>query len=171
MNNIETKIEKARPEDAGKILEYLKIVGGETDNLTFGSDGMPYTVEQEREHIAALALSDTSLMLTAKKGDEIVGCAMFTGMTGARMKHRGEVSVSVRRSEWGQGIGSMLMQTLIDFARENVRVEIISLEVRSDNSRAIALYRKFGFGKIGTFPGFFKINGEYVDFDLMALYL
>ena len=32
------KIEKALPEDAVSILEYLKIVGGETDNLTFGAE-------------------------------------------------------------------------------------------------------------------------------------
>lgn len=34
---IEIKIEKARPEDAEKILDYLKIIGKETDNLTFGA--------------------------------------------------------------------------------------------------------------------------------------
>ena len=30
-------IENARPEDAAAILEYLKIVGGETDNLNMGT--------------------------------------------------------------------------------------------------------------------------------------
>ncbi len=49
--------------------------------------------------------------------------------------------------------------------------EILSLEVRSDNVRAIRLYEKYGFQKIGQFKGFFKINGEYVDFDLMNLEL
>lgn len=29
-------IRKARPEDAEKILAYLRQIGGETDNLTFG---------------------------------------------------------------------------------------------------------------------------------------
>ena len=32
------RIEKAVPSDAAKLLEYLKQVGGETDNLTFGPD-------------------------------------------------------------------------------------------------------------------------------------
>ena len=49
--------------------------------------------------------------------------------------------------------------------------EIISLEVRSDNTRAIKLYEKFGFEKISVFKEFFKIKGELVDFDLMNLYL
>ena len=49
--------------------------------------------------------------------------------------------------------------------------EIIFLEVRSDNEQAIALYKKFGFEKIGEFKGFFKINGKNIDFHLMNLYL
>jgi len=32
-------------------------------------------------------------------------------------------------------------------------------------------YEKYGFRKLCTFPHFFKINGEYVDFDLMNLEL
>ena len=87
------------------------------------------------------------------------------------MKHRGEFGVSVLKCEWGQGIGSMLLEAIIDFAKNVAHAEIISLEVRSDNERAIKLYEKYGFEKIGCFKGFFKIEGEYVDFDLMNLYL
>ena len=50
-------------------------------------------------------------------------------------------------------------------------MEQVDLEVRSDNKRAIALYEKLGFRKLCTFPGFFKIHGELVDFDLMILQL
>ena len=38
-------------------------------------------------------------------------------------------------------------------------------------SRAIRLYEKFGFVRIGHYPGFFKIGGEYFDCELMNLYL
>ena len=50
------------------------------------------------------------------------------------------------------------METIIDFAKNTAKIEIISLEVRSDNKRAIALYKKFGFETVGTFCGFMKIN-------------
>ena len=33
------------------------------------------------------------------------------------------------------------------------------------------LYEKYGFRKLCVFPRFFKINGEYMDFDLMNLEL
>ena len=48
------RIEKAIPSDAAKLLEYLKQVGGETDNLTFGSEGMPFSVEAEAEFISSM---------------------------------------------------------------------------------------------------------------------
>ena len=47
----------------------------------------------------------------------------------------------------------------------------MNLEVRSSNARAIRLYEKYGFRKLCMFPHFFKINGEYIDFDLMNLEL
>lgn len=168
---MEIKIEKARPEDAEKILEYLKIVGGETDNLTFGAEGMPIPIDAERDYISSILNSTSSVMCVAKRGDEIVGNASFNGMTRERLKHRGELAVSVKQSEWSKGIGSKLIDYIIDFAKNTAHAEIISLEVRSDNVRAIKLYEKYGFEKIGSFRGFFKVNGVYVDFDLMNLYL
>jgi len=164
-------ITRAMPEDAKEILEYLKKIGGETDNLTFGSEGLPISEEAEKRYLEKLAGSTNSIMYVAKKDRKIVGSASFNGMPGERMKHRGEFAVSVLQCEWGQGIGSMLLEAIIDFARNVAHAEIISLEVRSDNTRAIKLYEKYGFEKIGCFKGFFKIDGEYVDFDLMNLYL
>ena len=164
-------IAKANPQDAKELIEFLKIVGGETENLTFGSEGLPVTVEDEENYLEMLAKTDSSVMLTAKKDGNIVGTASFSGMQRERMKHRGELAISVKKSEWGSGIGSLLMEHIIDFAKNTAHAEIISLEVRSDNTRAISLYKKYGFEKIGVFKGFFKIDGKYVDCDYMNLYL
>ena len=153
-------IEKARPEDTAELLRFLKAIGGETDNLTFGAEGLPVPPDEERKLLASLETSETSAMLTAKKSGKIVGNAHFTGMTRERLKHRGTIGISVLKSEWGQGIGTMLMEAVIDFARNTAHAEIISLEVKSDNVRAIKLYERFGFEKIGCFKGFLKINGK-----------
>lgn len=83
------------------------------------------------------------------------------------MTHRGEIGIGIKKSAWGLGIGSMLMEKLLDFAFNKAHTEIISLEVRSDNKRAIHLYEKYGFQKVGCFKGYFKINGEFIDFDIM----
>ena len=58
-------IERATAEDAVAMLEYLKQIGGETDNLTFGSEGLPFTPEAEAAYIAQMEHSHDNIMLVA----------------------------------------------------------------------------------------------------------
>ena len=59
---------------------------------------------------------------------------------------------------------------MIRLANERV-VEHFVVELMVGNDRAIRLYEKYGFRKIGQFQGFLKIAGREVDCDLMNLYL
>ena len=163
------RIEKAAPSDAAMLLEYLKQVGGETDNLTFGPEGMPFSVEAEAEFIANMENSNDDIMLLAKCDEKIVGCASLSRLL-RRMRHRGDFAISVAKDYWNKGIGSQLLDNMITCAREN-DFEVIDLQVRSDNKRAIHLYEKYGFKKIGEHPAFFKISGENISFDIMCLIL
>lgn len=160
-------IKKATCEDADKILQYLKQIGSETDNLSFGSEGLPITIESEAAYISQIENSGDDIMLIAKEDGKIIGNASLSRLP-RRMKHRGDVSVSVLREYWNKGIGSRLILEIINFAKEN-SFEVIDLQVRSDNLSAIHLYEKFGFKKIGTHPSFFKINNEEISFDYMCL--
>lgn len=160
-------IEKATPGDAENVLAYLKIIGGESDNLTFGAEGVPFSVEAEQAFIRSRLYSKTDVLYLVKIGDEIIGNGSINSLSG-RMSHRAELGISVRKEHWGKGIGTKLMDALIAFAK-NAGFEILSLDVRSDNDRAIRLYERFGFKKIATYPGFMKIKGALVDYDLMSL--
>lgn len=66
---------------------------------------------------------------------------------------------------WGHHIGSLLLEATLDFAENVAKLDIVSLEVRGDNERAIHLYEKYGFKKIGTFKGYLKINNVLMDCD------
>lgn len=164
-------IRKAAVSDAENILEYCKAVGAETDNLTFGAEGIFLTVEKEREYLKSFTDSDKQLYLVAEENNEIVGTAVFSELSKARLSHRAEISISVKKAMWGNHIGTRFMERIIDFAKSTAHTEIISLEVRSDNERAISLYRRFGFEKIGTFDGYMKVNGKDVSCDIMRLNL
>jgi len=160
-------IERATGSDAKEILEFTKAVGSETNNLSYGKEGVRSTVEQEAEYLNTVGTSEKDLFLIARENGELVGTANYSTFSKPRMAHRGEIGISVRKSMWGKGIGTMLMERLLSFAKNAAHSEIVSLEVRSDNDRAKNLYRKFGFRTIGTFNGFFKIDGEFIDFDIM----
>ena len=163
----EFDIREATPEDAEKIIAYLAQVGGETDYLSFGKEGLPISTEEEEKFIQNINKEEHSVLYVVWKNGEIIGDASLSGFS-RRMSHRAEFGISVVKSEWGQGIGRALLQKCIMYAKEHT-IELINLEVRSDNIRAIHVYEKYGFRKIGTSPAYFKIDGEYYDFDLMVL--
>lgn len=162
-------IERAQPGDAGAIIAYMNRIGCETENLSFGSEGYPISEKDEEEIIREKNQSPRNALFLAKKEGVIVGDASIEAFS-CRKAHRAEFGISVVKSEWGQGIGSRLLETVIQHAKEQ-QIEVIELQVRSDNERAIRLYRKYGFVKIGTYPNYFKIGLTYVDFDFMNLYI
>ena len=162
-------IEKALPSDAAMLLEYFRQIGGETDNLTFGAEGLPISVEAEASFISQMEHSQDNVMLVAKENGRIVGTASLNRLS-RRMGHRGEFSVSVVKEYWNRGIGSLLLDEILAFARAN-SFKIIDLQVRSDNRSAIYMYEKYGFEKVGVHPAFFQIDNENVSFDYMYLKL
>lgn len=160
-------IKEATPEDAEKLIAFLAEVGGETDYLSFGKEGMPIPIEVEAKYIQSMKEEEHSILYLAWKDGEIVGDASLNGFP-RRMSHRAEFGISVAKAEWSRGIGSALLQRIVEYAKTH-GIELINLEVRSDNKHAIHVYEKYGFQKIGTSPSYFKIGEKYFDFDLMVL--
>ncbi len=162
-------IEKAKPSDAKEILELTKMFGAESDNLTYGKEGINKSIESEMKYLESLENDKSNVFLLAKVDGKIIATANYSTYSKDRMKHRGEIGICVLKKYWNKGIGAMLLAEILEFASKSAKADIVSLEVRSDNLAAIHLYEKFGFEKIGKFKGYFKINGEYVDFDIMQL--
>lgn len=161
------EIRELMPEDAEALIACLKRTGGETDNLTFGSEGLPVTVEQEKEHLEQMRRAEKSVHYGVWKDGELIGNGSLNGLP-RRMSHVAEIGLGVVKAQWNQGIGGMLLEKLIGYARE-AGIEIIKLEVRSDHAGAIHLYEKYGFQCVGRLPAYFKIGDEYFDFDIMCL--
>lgn len=161
------EIRRAESADAAALLEYLKIIGGETENLSFGPEGVPLSVEAEASYLRNQERSADNVQYLAEADGEIIGTASLN-RKGGRARHRGEFGISLKRAWWGCGASSALTEAILAFARENGFAQL-DLEVRSDNTRAIRLYERYGFRKLCTFPAFFRIGGRDIDFDLMAL--
>lgn len=162
-------IREVKVEDAEKLIEYVNRVSGESDNLTFGLGEFEMTVEKEIEFIKSLEEDDNSIMLLAMDGDEIAGQVHYGGGKRKRLKHVGEFGITVREDYWGQGIGRILLEEMIKWAKASPYCEKINLKVRDDNLKAIALYRKLGFKVEGLLKRDMKINGEFVDCLFMGM--
>ena len=114
MKTLEITIERLTPADAGEMLDFLKQVGGETDNLTFGAEGVPVTVEAEAEYIGRLEHSCDGIMLVAKENGKIIGDASLSRLP-RRMSHRGDLGISVTKEYWNKGVGGRLLGEIIAF--------------------------------------------------------
>lgn len=165
------EIREAKACDAKAVLEYCNCIGGETDNLTFGAEGLFMTLEEEKEFLEGMRKTDRQVFLIAVENGKVVGTGVLSSFVQPRMAHRRKIALSVKKSMWGKHIGTRLMEEVIRFAKEEAAMEILSLEVRCDNERAITLYKRFGFEIIGTFDGFMKIKGERISYYIMWLSL
>lgn len=153
------------------MLDYLNQVGGESDNLLFGANGFSLSAAAEADFIESVNRSPCSALFLGWAQGELVSVGGVMTGERERIRHHAEVSISVKRAHWRQGIGTRMMRRMIDFARANGQTEILHLGVRADNFSAIRLYQSLGFQEIGVFPRFFKIDGVYGDELLMNLSL
>ncbi|MBO5852659.1 MAG: ribosomal protein S18-alanine N-acetyltransferase [Clostridia bacterium] len=64
-------------------------------------------------------------------------------------------NIAVTEEARGKGIGGVLAETLVAFAKEK-GLAFISLEVRESNTPAISLYKKFGFEDMGRRKAFYQ---------------
>ncbi len=157
----ELTLRKAEKADAANILAYLNQVGGESDNLLFGKDGMQMPVEAEEEFIESTNGCKTSVLLVGLVENEVACVGSISASSRERISHLGEVAVSVAKKYWRLGIGEALMKELIAFARQTGKLKTLYLGVRDGNGGAVAMYRKLGFAEYGRFPGFFHIYGRF----------
>ena len=66
-------------------------------------------------------------------------------------------TIGVTASAQGQGIGALLLDTLL--AEADTRSAVVLLEVRADNEVAQGLYRRRGFTEIGRRRGYYQPSG------------
>ena len=67
MEHTNFEIVRAQAEDAAALLDYLKIVGGETENLSFGAEGVPLDVEAEKAYLGMQAQSQDNIQLLPRR--------------------------------------------------------------------------------------------------------
>ncbi|SHK01153.1 GNAT family N-acetyltransferase [Paramaledivibacter caminithermalis] len=162
-------VREGNGKDADRVLQYIKRVACESDNLTFGEGEFNTTLEEEVRFIEECRKSKNSLFLIAEYRGEIISCLTFSGGNRSRIKHYGEFGITVLKKYWGLGVGKTLINCLIKWAKDSGIIRKINLKVKADNTKAIALYTKLGFVKEGAISRFFYHKGEFHDVYVMGL--
>ena len=110
-------------------------------------------------------------MVIAEVQGSINGIVGFTGDERKRMRHTGEFGMAVSQKYWGIGLGSALIECMIEWAKASGIVRKINLRTRVDNQRALRLYKRFGFINEGLVSRQFKVADTFYDAYFMGLHI
>ena len=163
-------IREAHIEDAEKVIRYIIKVSDETDFMLSGSDERELDVKKEEEFLQSIQKSMTTKMFLCEIDGEIIGICNLKGVDRKRVKHRVNLGISVLKKYWGNGIAKRLINYAVAYAKEN-SIKKIELTVRTDNERALKLYKSLGFFIEGEIKSFFCIDDVYYDCYIMGLFI
>ncbi|MEM7087145.1 MAG: GNAT family N-acetyltransferase [Bacteroidota bacterium] len=100
--------------------------------------------------------------------NHIIGHIDLRSHTENYTSHRALMGMGVHRDYRKMGLGSMLIESVVTWAKNDTNIERIDLWVLSENSPAIKLYKKLGFQKIGTVEDMFRIDDASLNYIMMT---
>ena len=162
-------IREALEKDAPVLIEYNNRISMETDFLTFGSGEFELSENEEIEFLRKCRMAENSIYLVASTDGELIGTLIFEGGKRSRTRHTGELSMSVSKKFQRKGVGSLLVDSLLEWAKNGKIIRKINLRVRIDNLRAFDLYLRKGFQIEGTIKREILFKDKFYDNYWMGL--
>jgi L-phenylalanine/L-methionine N-acetyltransferase len=165
---MEILIRPIRIEDAVAINEIRRMDGVMENTLGLKSD----RIVKSEDFIKGLGGNAHILVAEIDEDNQkkVVGlCGLHLEMS-PRMRHSGSVGISVSKDYQGMGVGSKLMEAILDIADNWLMLVRVELSVFTDNEAAMALYKKMGFEIEGRKKFAVIRNGKYIDEYIMGRY-
>ena len=100
---------------------------------------------------------------------KIIGNAQISAGDLPTNLHRVDLGISILKEYRNKGLGKRLLNTVIQWCREQPSILWIDLGVFSGNNNAKALFEKVGFKEIGYKEDCWLINGKSISETLMAI--
>lgn len=164
----ELMIGEAQPQDAEGLVALLQQVKKETSFVTFDAETVMTVSEMEHFIIQSLQ-SEVHICLVAKLDEELIGVLNLSAGSQEWNRHIGDVFIAVAKPYWGKGVGTLLMELMIDWAEHTPMLRRLELTVQTTNAKAVTLYQKFGFDIEGTKRRGVKTQtGEFLDVYVMG---
>jgi ribosomal protein S18 acetylase RimI-like enzyme len=131
-------------------------------------------LEETRTRLAKLEGAEDNVLLAAWDDTDLVGTSAMSRLMPNRVRgrHRAMIwGMYVAPEARGNGTGRRLLEASIDAARNAEGIELIDLGVVPSDGPARSLYRSVGFEPWGIEPRSSRVNGRYIDTEMMVLFL
>lgn len=149
--------------DAQAVLNLKRNYIKSTTTLPLTLEEYPNDLEKESCLIKEYEKSDNSIFLIAAFNNELIGNIDLTGSKRSKMCHTAMIGMGINESWRNQGLGKILIECVIDWAKKKSEIEIVWLDVYASNDIGYNLYKKAGFEVSGIIKGFFKEGHRYID--------
>lgn len=133
---------QARPSDAPAIAQLLR-EAAETPGYALAA---PHEIDDAQ--VALDIAEGLGLRAVFERNGEVVGMITIEPGEVASLARTGRLRMAVRRDVQGKGIGAALLRYAIAWAEAGA-LDRIEIFVRAHNTRAIELYKRFGFVEEG----------------------
>ena len=156
-------IRQAELVDADDLLQCVKNYIPTSDYVPKLEQEIKLSVAQEVEWIHSFLKNDNSLLLIVEYESQIIGNIDLAGSQRKIMEHTAMIGMGMLEEFRNSGLGTFLLSSVIDWAKQNSILEIIWLQVYTENTLGLTLYRKMGFMENGIIKNFFKKGNQYFD--------
>ena len=165
----ELLIREAEPNDAAELVAFLNRVSLETDFTSLDGDGILLTSEEMEIFLNKQASSDNQITLLAFLNDKIAGIVNITADQRKRVRHIGDLFIVIGKKYWNNGLGSFLLEEVVEWAQASGILRRLQLTVQTRNQAAVHLYQKHGFVIEGRQErGAYIEEGDFIDVYLMG---
>ena len=141
----ELLIREAEVEDAAELVTFLNRVSLETDFTSLDRDGILMTDTEMESFLDKQAHSENQITLLALLNDEIAGLVNITADQRKRVRHIGDLFIVIGKKYWNNGLGSLLLEEVVEWAQASGILRRLQLTVQTRNQAAVHLYQKQGF--------------------------
>ena len=165
----ELLIRESEPGDAAELVTFLNRVSVETDFTSLDREGILLTDTEMELFLDKQAHSENQITLLALLNDEIAGLVNITADQRKRVRHIGDLFIVIGQKYWNNGLGSLLLEEVIEWAKASGILRRLQLTVQTRNQAAVHLYQKHGFAIEGRQErGAYIEEGEFIDVYLMG---
>lgn len=172
MTEFNITLRQAIPDDAKNLINAISQLNQETPYLVVSPHALNMSPDTMAHEIDYIYNAPNQFILLALNHDDIIGVATIVSDDDTAFQHVGELGITIKKEFWGLGLGSAMIEELIQLCLDYQITKRIEINVQTRNDRALHLYDKMGFSLEGVKKkAFLSEQNELIDIAILSYLL